>query len=173
MSAKSPGSVKPRTLRSFMMRRVFTQGTSFVCGICRKAHASADDANSCLHQCWQTVLKDAPWIGQKRLGKLEFHCIYCQRTYDSAEGAANCAADCSSKMTITSHEAGVTLGPRAKRTFGKRLPIRVSLKIPYKIVKSPTETEAAAALASVTPENAADGGASKDAPDTVQKKDNK
>ena len=140
MTVKPPGSVRPVQLRSFMMRRVFTQGSNYICGICRKSHASADEANSCLHHCWQLVLKEAPWTSHKKLGKLEFHCLYCQRAFETPEGAANCAAECASTMTITSHEGATIIGTRSKRTFGKKLPIRVSLKVPYKITKSKPET---------------------------------
>jgi hypothetical protein len=140
MPVKPPSSARPVPIGNFMMRRVFLKGNKFVCGICRKAYASAEDANGCLHQCWQKVLQQAPWTSVKRLGKTEYHCIYCQRAYENQEGAASCAADCAEKMTITSHEAGTILGSRAKKTFGQRPPVKISLKVPYKITKSAPET---------------------------------
>ena len=169
MPTKPNGSARPVPIRSFMMRRVFLQGNKFVCGICRKAHSSADEANLCLQNCWQIVLKQAPWTSTKRMGKTEFHCAYCQRTYDSPEAAANCASDCAEKMTITSHEAGTMLGTRAKRTFGPKPPVKITLKMPYKVVKSapepapgdapeahPTEPTTAAEAAPTTPPATAD-----------------
>lgn len=172
MPTKPPSSARPVPIGNFMMRRVFLQGGKFVCGICRKAYSSAEDANGCLQQCWQKVLHQAPWTAVKRLGKTEFHCIYCQRTFDTQEAAASCAADCAEKMTITSHEAGTILGTRAKRTFGPKPPVKISLKVPYKIAKSAPETQASDPHNADEPSESSEGSAAAAPAATVENKQN-
>jgi hypothetical protein len=81
------------------------------------------------------MLKEAPWTSHKRLGKTEYHCVYCQRSYDTTEAAMRCATDCAQSGHLTEINPGEPLVARAKRTFGKRPPVKISLKVPYKIGK--------------------------------------
>jgi hypothetical protein len=92
--------MKTSPINQLMIRRVFRQGDVYSCGICRSKHQTPDAANVCLEQCWQAVLKKAPWVSVKHYGKHPFACKYCQRGYATAELASACARDCASKMSI-------------------------------------------------------------------------
>ncbi len=104
---------------SFMLRRVFRQGESYNCGICRRGHESVDEANECLESCWQAVLKRAPWVPVKRIGKLQYACIYCQRGYPKMVEATLCAENCLASMTVTSLDGRDLSAKKVKRTFAK------------------------------------------------------
>jgi hypothetical protein len=104
---------------SFMLRRVFRQGDSYTCGICRRGHGSVDEANTCLDSCWKLLLHRAPWMPVKRIGKLQFACIYCQRGYGNAAEATACAEHCKSNMTITGLDGTDLTLKKTKRNFAK------------------------------------------------------
>jgi hypothetical protein len=121
---------KPVPVGSFMLRRVFRQGEGYFCGICRQKHASVEEANHCLEACWKTVLHRAPWSPVKRVGKMEFACIYCQRGYATSELATICAEECASRMSIAGLE-GRDLSPtRVKRTFAKQ-DFKIAVNFPF------------------------------------------
>ena len=126
------GAKRPVPVGSFMMRRVFKQENRYYCGICRHFHDNAEDANRCLENCWKLVLKSAPWTPVKRIGKLAYACIYCQRTYATPQLATTCAEDCASHMTITSLD-GRDLSPvRTKHVFIQQK-IKHTVTFPFKI----------------------------------------
>ena len=131
MNSRSPQAKKPVPIGSFMMKRVFRQDNMYCCGICRKPYRLRDEAGACLQVCWQSVLTRAPWSEVKRLGKMEYHCNYCQRAFEKPEMAKKCAEDCSSKMSIATTEQHDALTRRAKRVFVKQE--KAQVPFPFKI----------------------------------------
>jgi hypothetical protein len=126
------GAKRPVPVGSFMMRRVFRQENRYYCGICRTFHDSVEAANRCLESCWKAVLTRAPWTTVKRVGKIAFACIYCQRTFPTAQQATTCAEECASRMTITSLD-GRDLSPdKIKHVFHKQN-TKPTVNFPFKI----------------------------------------
>jgi hypothetical protein len=104
---------------SFMLRRVFRNGDTYTCGICRRGHDSVEEANVCLEGCWQAVLARAPWMPVKRVGKLQYACIYCQRGYSKKMEATMCAENCLPNMTLTSLDGSDLSVKKIARNFVK------------------------------------------------------
>ena len=104
---------------SFMLRRVFRNGDTYNCGICRRAHDSVEEANVCLESCWQAVLTRAPWMPVKRAGKQQYACIYCQRGYSKKMEATLCAESCLPNMTLTSLDGRDLSVKKVARNFVK------------------------------------------------------
>lgn len=126
------GAKRPVPVGSFMMRRVFRQENRYYCGICRTFHDNVEEANHCLETCWKAVLTRAPWTTVKRVGKIAFACIYCQRTFPTAQQATLCAEECASRMTITGLD-GRDLSPiKVKHVFAKPN-VKSTVNFPFKI----------------------------------------
>lgn len=100
MLAKKIEQIVPQT--STVVRRIFRVGQDFVCGICRVKHKHVEKANKCLEKCWRIIQFGTPFIAFKRLGKIEFACVYCMRAYANVSEAKACAEDCVSHLNLTS-----------------------------------------------------------------------
>jgi hypothetical protein len=126
------GAKRPVPVGSFMMRRVFRQENRYFCGICRTFHDNVEEANHCLETCWKAVLTRAPWTTVKRVGKIAFACIYCQRTFPTSQQATLCAEECASRMTITSLDGRDLAPTKVKHVFAKSN-VKPTVNFPFKI----------------------------------------
>lgn len=98
MTAKKLEQIIPQT--SVLVRRVVRRGSTFICGLCRVEHPSAPKAQSCLSLCWRIIKRGPPFILLKKLGKFEYACIFCMRSYETPASAKSCASECSTRLKL-------------------------------------------------------------------------
>ena len=81
--------------RAGTIRRVIRRGYQFICGLCREIYLDPRQAQGCLSQCWQELLRLPPVI-QRTKGNLKrpFRCRFCARDHQSLKCANACANDC-------------------------------------------------------------------------------
>ena len=107
---------------------------SFICGICRTEHESPHSANTCLVSCWHNVKTQDPIRPVRRIGRYEFACVYCLRSYQTPVLARQCAFECVAELQITSFSGEDLSDKRPRRTWTK--PARPAAVLPFARVNS-------------------------------------
>ena len=81
------------------IRKVFRQGDSFICGICKTKHDRQNKAYECLSKCWQETMKLYPLVKRQfsKLGPEYYRCRFCCRDYESEAEGLRCVEQCKSQ----------------------------------------------------------------------------
>ena len=122
-------SAKRHPIYDVIVRRVVRISNDFICGICRTHHHNVQAANSCLVDCWDHVRSREPYRRVRRVGRYEFACIYCLRSYLTPLLAVNCAEDCLSHMHITGFSGEDLSANRPRRTWTR--PGKPTVVLPF------------------------------------------
>lgn len=80
--------------RAGTIRRVVRVSGRFVCGICRRSHGEAPEAQDCVRACWEELLTLDPVIVRFKA----FRCRFCARDHQERKKAYRCAEDCRTKQ---------------------------------------------------------------------------
>lgn len=109
---------KPVT--AVVIKRVLRQGGRFICGICRKTHASEADAERCLSACLAKQLNQGPAVvADAQAKKKRYRCSICKRIYDDEQAAKSCMRECRVK---------------AQATMAKETAVRKAAELPAKLL---------------------------------------
>lgn len=82
-------------LRLPLIRKVFRQDDTYICGLCKTDYDNYGSANSCMNQCWFDIHHFYPVVKRKRAANAwVFRCLFCCRDYTNEMGAYNCAQRC-------------------------------------------------------------------------------
>jgi hypothetical protein len=82
-------------LRLPLIRKVFRQADTYICGLCKTDYKNYGDANSCMNQCWFDIHNFYPVVKRKRAANTwVFRCLFCCRDFTNEIGAYTCAKHC-------------------------------------------------------------------------------
>lgn len=82
-------------LRLPLIRKVFRQADSYICGLCKTDYKDYGAANSCMNQCWFDIHHFFPVVRRKRgASTWTFRCLFCCRDYTNEMAAYTCAKRC-------------------------------------------------------------------------------
>ncbi|MBC7661138.1 MAG: hypothetical protein H7249_15680 [Chitinophagaceae bacterium] len=88
-------------LRLPLIRKVFRQKDTYICGLCKTNYKTYGDANSCMNQCWFDVHNFYPVVKRKReKAAWVFRCLFCCRDYTSELHAFSCAKRCMGERNV-------------------------------------------------------------------------
>lgn len=77
-----------------VVRKIFRQGSEYICALCRRCYTNEPEALQCLNRCWTNTISLPPVVQIFKKSKESFKCRYCSRSYDLEKKALDCANDC-------------------------------------------------------------------------------
>lgn len=121
-----------------ILRKVFKQGKSYICGICRTKHPRRNEANDCLNHCWYALREQYPLILKQDHHQTYYRCQFCFRDYADEQDGLECANRCMDEREhnhiqeqLVNH-LPITVKPRQKFRL-------VKLAMPVQGTNSPTK----------------------------------